>query len=359
MEEKSRPKKTALFLCILFIVCVAAFFLYYVITGKQNPLFKFINNGDETENKILDNYNGFYSNYESLNGSKFIFSGCSISKIANYILVIEDNYYLFRSTCMGTYEKEKGKVEDLDIKVDEEKKTYYIYHNDVTYEKDDFVNSIRVNNDIEKKMTEIDLSTYQLFMRETEFEGNYYDLEQLSIKNTSAQILMDILRYEDDKSFIIRLRSSSSTDRVLYSKAIKDFDFLPDIYTYGSSIVVVEKNKSEDNKKYSYKFFVIKEDGIVYNVDEKFPIIVDGKSLNKENSVYIKFDPAKRYFRMLIGNDDKMCVDNYEDSEKDDITYYEFSLEYNYLINNFNEPKFQKIGRKSEGCRYVNELIEG
>lgn len=357
--EKSRAKKTTLFLIVLFIICLLVFFLYYFVTGKENPLFNFIDKVTEPEKKLQDNYNGFYSNYEELNGSKFIFSGCSINKIANYILIIDDNYYTFRSTCMGTYPKGSGKTEDLDIQIDEEKNSYYIYYNDITYDKDTQVTNIKLNNAI-AEMEKVDLSTYQLFMKETQFEGNYYNLNHLAINNSNSRINMNIIRNEENNSFNISLVSNDKGNLTLYSKNVEDFAYLPDMYTYGNNIVVVEKDNNEQNKnRYGNQFYVMRSNGIVYNLKEEFPIIIDGVTLNTNNSIYIKFDPAKRYFRMLVGYDKKMCVDNYSENEKDNIMYYEFSIEYNYSTNNFDEPKFQRIGRKSEGCQYVNNIKKG
>ncbi len=351
--EKSGAKKIILFFCILFIILVVAFFLYYFITGKENPFSRLIEGEDEQE--INDNYNGFYSYYDDLNGSKYIYSGCSISRIANYILVINDEYYLYRSSCMGTYEKGSGKTEDLDIRTDEEQNTYYIYYNDVIYDKDPSVRYVSLNNNI-SKITAVDLSTYQLFMKETQFEGNYYDLERLNIVNNSSDVRLSINRNEGTNSFDFSFEDNKG--KMLYSKNINDYAYLMDMYSYGNSIAIVEKNVNEKYvNRYANSFLVLTKNGIVYKLNEMFPIIIDGVTLNMDNSIFIKFDSSKRYFRMLVGYDDKMCVDDYEESEKDDIMYYEFSIEYNYSISNFNEPKFQKIGRKSEGCRYVNSII--
>lgn len=355
--EKSRSKKTILFLCIIFLISVGAFFLYYFVTGKQNPFLKFVGNGSHEE-KIEDNYNGIYSNYEELNGSKFIFSGCSISRIANYILVVDDEYYMYRSTCMGTYGKGKGKTEELEIKLDEEKKSFYIYKDDKTYDKDILVNTVNLHNKIEE-LHLIDLSTYQIFMRETQFEGNYYNLEKMAINNSSSGMLMNIIRNSETGVFSLTFNPDMMHDKqVIFQKDVSDFNYLPYFYTYGNSIAMVEVEKNANDKsKYANNFVVFNKTGIIYTLKDKFPIVIDGVTLNTENSIYIKFNPAKRYFTMLVGHDDKMCDLDYDGKGSDDIMYYEFSIEYDYKSNNFLEPKFQKIGRKSEGCRYVNSIM--
>lgn len=355
--ENKRGRKTFLFLCILFLVCVAIFFLYYAITDKKNPLLNFINNViDNKEGKLNDNYNGIYTYYDELNGSKYIYTGCSLSKIANYILIIDDEYHTFRSSCMGTYAKDSGKTADLDIRVDDVNKNYYIYYDDKVYDKDNLINKIVVNNNI-SNITQVDLSTYELFMKETQFPGNYYELKNLKISNISSNLELNILKNNDQGSFKLSI-GSPRTNTIYKSIDVTDFDFLPQMYPFGSSVIVIEKAMNDIYEgRYKDSINVITERGITYNLADKFPIVIDGVTLNTDNSIFIKFDPAKRYFRLLVGYDDKFCSETFNDSDKDNIMYYEFTLDYNYEINNLNEPKFVKIGRKSEGCRYVNSLM--
>jgi len=130
-----------------------------------------------------------------------------------------------------------------------------------------------------------------------------------------------------------------------------------EIYVLQYDIVLIEKGFNKETNRYNYNFKVVDIEGLQYNLYEKFPIIVDGVSLGKENSIYITFDPSIRKFRMLIGYDDKMCVSNYDESSSDDIVYYEFIIDYNYSHSGFDEPRFVKVGRKSEGCKYVNSII--
>jgi len=355
--ENTRGKKTTIFVLVLVVLTSLIFLIYSLITGKDNPFVDIIRKKNNVY-EVKDNHNGFYSNYEELNGSKFIFPGCSINKLANVILVINEDYYTYRSSCMGTYFKSSGKTEDLEIEFDAENNNYYISYDDLIYDKDIAINNVVLNNDIEEKIKDIDLNNYQLFLKETEFLGNFYDIEDKGINNSSSDIKFNFIKNENEDSFILSLKPNNIKERILYQKQIKDMSSLPNIYPYGKNIVIIEKERNLNNDKLlAYTFIAINKEGVIYNLKEKFPIIIDGVTLNYDNSVYIKYDPAKRAFRMLVGYDDKMCVDNYDESETDSIVYYEFLIDYDYTLNNFDEPRFQKIGYQSEGCRYINSIM--
>ncbi len=353
--NKKRTKKNIKFILFILIMCIVVFFGYYIIKGEKNPIFGFINKITEKE-IVKDNYNGIYTYYDDLNGSKFVFSGCSLSRIANYLLIMDDNYYLFRSSCMGTYPKGTGKTDDLFIRLDNDKKDYLVTYDNKVYERDYATMSIVPNNNIEKEMQNIELSSYQLFMRETEFKGNYYNIQDLKINGISSSIKMSILyNYDDNFNLIL---TSDKTGHTLYSYNITNYDYLPDMYAYGKNVVVIEKGKNKnDSNRLGYNFKVVNLDGIVYKLEDMFPIIINDVTLNSNNSIFITFDSSHRVYKLLIGFDDKMCVSNYEESEKDDITYYEFTIDYNYSINGFDKPKFSKIGTKAEGCKYVDSVM--
>ncbi len=356
--DKTRTKNNIKFLLFIFIISIVVFFGYYIIKGEKNPIFSFLNGISEKE-EAKDNYNGVYTYYDELNGSKFIFSGCSVSRIANHLLIMDSDYYLYRSSCMGTYAKESGKTKDLDIKYDENKKAYYVLYKDKTYSKDYATMNIVPNNDIASKLNRVELSTYQIFMKETEFEGNYYDIDKANISGVSSDMRISFIRDEYDNKFTMYLKEPK-TNRILYSFHMNDFDNLPNMYAYGKSVVIVERGVNKNNpSRLGYTFKVVTLDGLVYKLDDMFPITINDVMLNSNNSIFITFDTSKRVFRMLVGFDDKMCVDTYDEKEKNDIVYYEFTIDYNYSISGFDKPKFVKIGYKSEGCRYVNSIMGG
>lgn len=355
--NKKRTGKNIIFVLFILLVCIFSFFGYYFITGKKNPLFGIIDKITEN-NELTDNYNGIYTYYDDLGGSKSVFTGCSISKIANHIYVIGEDYYTFRSSCMGSYLKETGKTKDLNFKHNEEV-GYYVMYNDKRYDKDFITTNITLNNDISEKLTTIELATYQLFMRETQFEGNYYDIKEAKIAGVNTDLRMSILRDNLLEGFEFNILGKREKIGYVdvYSFYAIDLNMLPDMYAYGKNIVLIEKGFDKTTNRYNYNFKVIDVNGLQYNLYDKFPITIDGVTLGKDNSIYISFDPSIRKFRMLVGYDDKMCVSDYDNSTADDIVYYEFTIDYNYSHSGFDEPKFVKMGRKSEGCKYVNSIM--
>lgn len=355
--NKTRAKKNLKFILFILVMCIVVFFGYYIIKGESNPIFGFINKIKEKDT-VKENYNGIYTYYDDLNGSKFIFSGCSISRIANYLLIMDEDYYLFRSSCMGTYPKGSGKVKDLFIRLDKDKKDYIVTYDNKVYEKDYATMSIVPNNDISQKLKSIELSSYQLFMKETQFSGNYYDIKGARISGLSSNITMSIL-FDYDDGFDMFLVDDSN-GHPLYDYKITNYDYLPDMYAYGKNVVVIEKGFNKNNpNRLGYNFKVVNLDGIVYKLEDMFPIIINDVTLNSNNSIFITFDASSRVFRMLVGFDDKMCVTSYEENEKNDIIYYEFTIDYNYSINGFDKPKFVRIGTKSEGCKNVDSIMGG
>jgi hypothetical protein len=59
---------------------------------------------------------------------------------------------------------------------------------------------------------------------------------------------------------------------------------------------------------------------------------------------------------VLISDTKQMCFEN---GSKDEISYYEFMIDYNYSTRSFEKPEFVKKGSKSDSCIYINEIIGG
>lgn len=354
--NKSRFKRNLKFLFFVLLVCLVAFGGYYFITGKENPISEIIDTITE-DNKIIDNYNGVYVSDDDLNGSKYIFRGCSVSKISNYILIMDDDYYLYRSSCMGTFLKGEGKVGELDIIEDGSAKTYRINYNDRVYVKDSSVLRIVPGIDGIANMLSVQPDTYQLLLKETEQEGYYYNLTDLKIDGVSSGLRMNFNVNTFDDSYTISF--NSGVDGInLYTSTIKDLDYLPDLYAFGKYLAVIEKKMSSDNSKYAYTLKVLGEDGIVYNSDSMLPITIDNVSLTTDNSIYITFDYSSRNFKMIVGYDKEFCSTEFTEEEKKEIAYYEFNIDYLYNQSSFTKPVFSKIGYKGEGCKYINKIME-
>ena len=345
--KNNRLKSNFKFFAFLIILCLCAFCgVFFVKENREslNSLVEVISNND-----IDDNYNGVYVNSDNLNGSKKIYSGCFISRIDNYILIMNDKFYTFRSSCIGTYPLESGETKKLKISANKEKDTYVISYKDKEYIKNYGVNTIEPNHKISNSLKEIDLSSFELIMKESQFEEYYYNFESV-IHSVFPEMKIKVTHIENEK-FDLSLRYDG---KEVYSYQIEDFSSLPKMYPFGKNVVVIEPNKNDD--KYNYKFKVVDNTGIIYNFDNMLPIIIDDVTLNVDNSIFISFDERKRDFKVLIGFDKKMCESN---STSDDISYYEFSIVYNHRTNNFDRPQFVKTGYKNEGCDYVKTILGG
>ena len=66
--ENTRGKKTTIFVLVLVVLTSLIFLIYSLITGKDNPFVDIIRKKNNVY-EVKDNHNGFYSNYEELNGS--------------------------------------------------------------------------------------------------------------------------------------------------------------------------------------------------------------------------------------------------------------------------------------------------
>lgn len=349
---KSRAMKTFKFIIFLLVVCLLVFGFYYLFSGERNPFSDIIDNF--TEEKMLDNYNGIYHYKDQLEESYNFFAGCTINYISDYIFVAGDKYYVYRSSCLGTYPKDRGDVERLDFRINEETKKYYIRYNSKDFVKDDTVYKIEPLKKPLSGFDGINLTSFSLLVQETQLPGFYSGFD-VGIANLSAPISMQFRPNETGTIFTL---SFSSSREVIFQRIITDLDYLPKMYPYGSWIVYIEKAAIKENEKnlQNDNFLVIGSKGIVYDLEHKFPIIVDDVVLNSQNSTYIMFDKKAQIFRVLIGYDDKFCV---EDGTTDDIVAYEFTIDYNYLTDNFEDPVFvQKIYAKDQ-CTYVNNLMEG
>lgn len=357
--------KGLIYILIIIVICILVFFGYYFFKGEKNPLFSLIKdeNNDSNSNTIanssslrIDNYNGIYTYKEALKSTKFIYSGCSINNINYNILVINDKYYSYKSSCMGTYLLGEGNTSDLDIEKDEEKNIYIIHYNDKDYDKDYVTDQIVLNNDIAEKLKNIDLSSFDTILKETEFKGNYYDISA-RISGISSNLRFNFKVIEDGNRFDISISPGNQIDKETYKYTFYNYDTLPKFYPYGKSIVVLEQDKNkDDNNKYAHRLKAINLDGVVYSVENTFPITVDNITLTVDNNIYITFDEKVRYFKMFVGVGDKMCVEN---SDSTNITYYEFKIDYDYGISNFSKPMFVRVGRENEGCSYINDYIGG
>jgi hypothetical protein len=356
----TRTKNNFKFLFILFVACLLAFGGAMLLTGDDDSISDFIEGlkGDS----FVDNYNGIYEYSAELNGSKTVLRGCTLYEINHYISIVNDKYYLYRDSCIGTFYFGEGKVKDLDIGINEERKSYYIKYKDNVYYKSPGVTSIKVHNNLSDYNSNIPLTHIQLLLKETQFPGSYFSFGPFKIDGLSnkSNIFISFKHKGEENSDPLAVNEEfeyqiTGKDGIeLYTSSFKNFDSVPSFYPYGAYLVVIEKDETEE--KYANKIKIFSDTEMVYDLESKFPIVVDDVVLDYNDSIYIDFDNVNRYFRVLISDTKQMCFEN---GSKDEISYYEFMIDYNYSTRSFEKPEFVKKGSKSDSCIYINEIIGG
>lgn len=346
---KNRTKTNFKFFFVIFIFCLIAFGGAMLFRNKDNSLAELIDTFKDDD--FVDTYNGFYVFSEDLNGTRTVYTGCTLSKINNYILIINDKFYTYRSSCIGTFKFDEGKTKDLKISKNNERRSYYITYKDNVYYRDYSVVSMLVKNNAKDAFDELPLKDYQLLFKESQYPDAYYNLELVEVDGISSDIYISF-RHIEGESFEVVL--SNKEREPMYNYTFKDFDSMPYFYSYGAYLVVIEKN--EDDNKYINNLKVFSEEEMVYNLADKLPIVVDGDVLDFNDSVYVDFDEVDRHFRIIISDSKKMC---FKDEKEEGISFYEFMVDYNYSTDRFEKPEFVLKKNKSDSCVYINEIMGG
>lgn len=346
--DKKKVKINIIFILIIVILIISALMIRFEV----NPFSYFL--GEDEEKEVIsssDNSNGIYRYRESLDKTRTMFHGCTLSYFDNYILIINDNYYLYRQSCIGTFYIGDGKTKELKFKETIEK-TKYITYDGNDYYKNDTLDTIEVLNYVKENIDDISSvypENYQLLLSESQREGDYFDFEEVEIKTSPAVFALN-LKHVEDKRF--ELSITNSDEKVLYATNINGFTTVPLFRGYGSNLVIIEPFSTAS--KYSYGFKVINSEGLTYDIKNMFPITVDGDVLTYDKSIYITFNPSENKFVMLIGKDKEMCVKN---SDSNNVAYYVFNLEYEYSSRKFKKPIFIKKVYERDGCKYANEVM--
>ena len=345
---KSKRFLNSIKLLVAIAILTVVVFIWNLFVNHKKGITDFLANISPNK-RVQDTYNGVYTYVEDLGYKISAYTGCSLESINNYILIVNEDYYLFRSSCMGTYLKGTGKTDDLNIV--ETTDSYLVKYDGHQYNRDYKVVSIVTNNDIETyNGTNLDLNSLSGIIKETMFEDNYYNLIR-GVAGLTTRLTVEMKHIDGNR---YDLAFYNKKQDLLYRYNINNPDKLPLYYGFGGDLVMLERESSA--AKYSYQFKVLSENGIAYELANQFPIIIDGVSLDyNNNSIFIIYDNAKRQFKLFIGTDKKFCVSG---GNSDKVAYYEFFIGYNYSTNTFEKPSFVKIWYENEGCSYIEEYLK-
>lgn len=347
-------KGNKIFIIIMLILIISLAIILFIYFNKDNKIIKSIFNHQEPIEEEIgfnDSYNGVYKYKNDLGRTYNIFKGCSISSLDQYIIVINKEYYVYDSTCMGTFYKGSGKVENLNIKENNQTNKYYIDYDGHIYQSDTSAQEFTSINKSERKINnDFDFNSFNVLMKNTQRPGGYYRINT-KVANLEENYLFNV---EPIGAGYFDIIFKKKQGQILYQKNQVSLDNLPEFKTYTTnSIIVLEKDSSYN--KYSNRLIVASDNGIIYNSDNLFPINIQNVELNTNNSIFIKYDSKISKYRVLIGYDDKFC--RLED-QSEDIVNYEFTISYDYNSRTFTNLEFVKIGRAKDGCNHVNSILE-
>lgn len=315
--------------------------------------------------KFNDTYNGVYTYIEPLEDKYKVTDRCSINSINNYIYIINDDYYVFRNSCLGTYEQSRGKTKDLNIASTDTE--YYVVYKENRYNKDYSVNAI-VPGYGERVVegTSVDLNAMPVIIKETEIDGYYYEWMDRNISGLSAKNGLKVnLKNLGNGNFKFLItagaldrRDPEAESKAIYTLNINKNTLYPTFYTYGENLGIIEKNNnSSDSNKYGYRLMFISKKGVIYDTNKMFPIVVNDVKLDTENySIYIAYNFSDRKYKMFVGNDKKFCKQN---GDPKSVAYYEFEISYSYQAGGFSKPVYVKTGYEGESCSYIEQYVKG
>lgn len=354
MNKSKRVVKNILFIFIVVILVIGGYFLYTKLTGKENVFNNIIDKKEEKSE--TDNYNGVYVYSEKLDRSYSVYGGCTVNSLDQYIVVIDDEYYLYDYTCMGTYEKGSGKVSELDFSL-ADNNLYKLKYDDKTFDKNINISYVIPGSNIKSKIKSINPDTYKFVLKNSEFEGNYFDLEKIKIYGASNYSMS--LIHDSGEHFFMTINGSDPTlsgkTSQTMSLDIRNLDYLPDFVSVYSKLAIISKDVNSDNL-YNYNLVLFDNlKGDMFNLKSLFPITINDKELNySNNSIYLNYSKLNRSFNLLIGYNNEFCS---TDSDSNEVTYYLFKIDYDLENQSLKRPEYVKTYYKKDGCDDYNKMI--
>lgn len=335
---------------LFFLVLISGIGIGVYAYLNQESIVDIITGSDK--NETLEVYNGIYSYTEKLSQSYNVYSGCNVYALYNYVVIIDDIYKYYDSSCMATTFVKEGKTVDLDLAYNEST-GYTFVLDDKTFVKTDKVNEIVEMNNLNTRLSKMTLETIDFVIAETEKEGYYYSFN-VGILGSSKKYTFDFSYDEKNNNFTISLIGQS--DSVLYKKVITYLNNRPAFYLVNDKIGIIDKTLV--GTKYNYNLLLYDIDGEVYNLYKQLPLKVNNVILSTVNELYIeKSSDEVNTFKILFGYENTFC----NESKTSGISFYEFKVKYDYAKNSFITPDFVKSGLYSDGCSYIksNYFKEG
>ena len=359
MKNKKWLIKIVVIIFVLMLLLFGSYFIYKILKDDGNGIIDIFTDNDpvESNDKDKDNVNGIYEFSSSLDEVKKIHKNCSVTEVKEYIAIINDLYRHYRSTCMGTFLKNSGNVTELMIQFDEKENVYKIKYDDKEFLKTTRVESIEPGNSIDSNVDKLFVEDYKYLLKETQFDGAYYSFSK-QIAEGKGEYFINLSNTSDTGYFSLEITSKDNKSLYYVNFNItKDLDKLPEFYYLDGYLIVLDKAMNGD--KYNDYFDILSVNSSnYYSLSSQLPIVIDGKvlDLNTKNR-FVSYDARKRSIRLILGLEDKLCIDEFDDSKKKMPLYYEFEIAYDLASKVFSKPRYVKTGYDNEGCSYINKVI--
>ena len=351
MNKKKTKINIILIIIVIFLIVTAL-----MIRFEFNPISYLLgnNNDNPTNKEVVTNFNGVYRYKESLNNTYKLFNRCTLSYYDYYIVVLNGDYYRYKSSCVGTFYLDEGKTKDLKFSETTEK-NYIITFDSKEYLKTDLVDSVVEGNYFKtniKDDSRLYAETYHVLMKEAQQPGKEFSALDMGLNTSNLNFPFNFRYFKETKQF--KLEVIGFNEIILYSYIVEDLDYLPLFLGFGPNLSIIEPEKNDF--RYAYTFRSITKEGQNYDLSRKFPITIDGDTLTYSDNIYIKYVPSENVFVMLVSDSNEFCE---KKSDSNEIAYYVFHIKYDYVEKNFTNPKFIRKVYKKDGCKYVDDLMEG
>lgn len=351
---KKRRKGVIVFVLLILIAAGVGIY-FYLNKDKDNVLGDIVDVFTKDE-KDIDNRNGFYIYEEKLDKSVKVSSSCTIVSYKYYLSVVNKKWFLYKDTCLGVYQLETGKTEDLKINYDSESKEYSLKYDGNLYVKNDNLRSVVPvatfeNTDSHK----IQLDGYKMVVKETMTDSYHYRIERPIVGAYGYIMVIEYKNgaYEVEISSIVTVEETNDVEKYIYRAS--NIDDLPDFSLMNGKIVIIEKYNINNRTNYDLKLFTYQE-AQVYSLKEVFPITLNGISLSPEtHNIFVSYDNVKKSYVMLVSENKDFCV---KDSKENKVAYYEFRIDVDYNDYTFKTPTFVRTWYERDGCSHFNGLKE-
>ena len=332
-------KKVLSFILIIIILLgigIGGYFAYntYFKNGKFNKYLPTLNT------KTKDIKNGIYISREYYNKSVYIYENCNVSSYDDYIVVLGNKYRRYQGNCMVMrYLGEQDN--NLNFKKDDND-NYYIELEGIKFKKDSSIKNIKVGNGIIENLIRTKFTNLGFIVKNSEREGNYFNFET-EVSGFGFKTHFKFNKDQYSNKFTIELGGSG--DR--YRKDLYSLDDFPTLNSYNGKIVIIEKNKVGEGIQSTLRFYDNEKE--VFNSKKILPIKINDIYINESWYSYFRYDSASKKYYVIYSLYPQFCKDG------DDVSFYEFKLDYDYKTGSIKNTEFVKKGKGQEGCNYVQK----